>query len=68
MISNRVRGEDPSLEFDSLASEEFSALRQTAGARPPDRPAPAPNAFASPDSFFFPVEDNGGRLVPRTRK
>jgi len=67
MISNRVRTEDSALEFDSLASEEFSALRQ-AGARPPDRPAPAPNAFARPDSFFFPVEDNAGSPAPRPRK
>jgi DNA helicase HerA-like ATPase len=67
MISDRVRGEDSSLEFDSLASEEFSSLRQ-AGARPPDRPAPAPNTFARPDSFFFPVEDGPGRAAPKVRK
>ena len=67
MISNRARAEDSALEFDSLASDEFSSLRQ-AGARPPDRPAPAPNAFARPDSFFFPVEDSPGRPAPKLRK
>jgi DNA helicase HerA-like ATPase len=69
MISNPARSEDSSLEFDTLASEEFSLLRQ-AGARAPDRPtpAPAPNAFAAPDSFFFPVEDSPGRPAPKLRK
>jgi hypothetical protein len=66
MISNRTRSEDSSLEFDSLASEEFSAVRQT-GARTPDRPVPPPNGLAArPDSYFFPVE--GAPTGPRLRK
>jgi uncharacterized protein len=68
MISNRVRGEDSSQEFDTLATEEFSSLRQTA-ARLPERPVPAPSGvFARPDSFFFPVEDSSGRPTPKLRK
>jgi DNA helicase HerA-like ATPase len=67
MISNRVRGEDSSLEFDSLATEEFSSLRQN-GPRTPDRPVAAPSGggFVRPDAFFFPVEDN--RATPKLRK
>jgi hypothetical protein len=67
MISDRVRGEDSSLEFDTLASEEFSSLRQAAP-RTPERPVPAPNGggFVRPDAFFFPVEDN--RAAPKLRK
>src|SRR5262249_51317856 len=68
MLSNRVRGEDSSLEFDSLASEEFSSVRQAAP-RAPERPVPPPgNGFARPDSFFFPVESNAGGPGPRQRK
>jgi uncharacterized protein len=67
MISNRVHGEDSSQEFDTLATEEFSSLRQ-AGARPPERPVPPSGGFARPDSFFFPVEDSSGRPTPRLRK
>ena len=68
MISNRLRGEDSSQEFDTLATEEFSSLRQTSP-RTPDRPvAPPSGGFARPDSFFFPVESNAGGAGPRPRK
>jgi DNA helicase HerA-like ATPase len=69
MISSRASGDDGSLEFDALASEEFSPLRQ-AGMREPERPVPAPpnGGTARPDSYFFPVEQPGNRLTPRLRK
>jgi len=68
MISNRARGEDSSQEFDTLATEEFSSVRQ-ADPRAPDRPvAPPSGGFARPDSFFFPVESNGGGAASRLRK
>jgi DNA helicase HerA-like ATPase len=66
MTNSRGKSEDSSLEFDTLASEEFSPLRQ-AGLRNPDRPVPPPGGVAArPDSYFFPVE--GGPPGPRLRK
>jgi hypothetical protein len=66
MTNSRGKSEDSSLEFDTLASEEFSPLRQ-AGLRNPDRPVPPPGGVAArPDSYFFPVE--GGPAGPRLRK
>jgi DNA helicase HerA-like ATPase len=66
MTNSRGKSEDSSLEFDSLASEEFSPLRQ-AGLRNPERPVPPPNGTAArPDSYFFPVE--GAPTGPRLRK
>jgi DNA helicase HerA-like ATPase len=65
MSSSRGKSEDSSMEFDTLASEEFSTLRQ-AGMRNPERPVPPPNGLAArPDAYFFPVDDPnrpGGRL------
>jgi hypothetical protein len=66
MTNSRGKSEDSSLEFDTLASEEFSPLRQ-AGLRNPDRPVPPPGGVAArPDSYFFPVE--GGPPGSRLRK
>jgi DNA helicase HerA-like ATPase len=66
MTNSRGKSEDSSLEFDTLASEEFSPLRQ-AGLRNPDRPVPPPGGVAArPDSYFFPVE--GGPPGPKLRK
>jgi uncharacterized protein len=66
MTNSRGKSEDSSLEFDTLASEEFSPLRQ-AGLRNPDRPVPPPGGVAArPDSYFFPVE--GGPPGPRLKK
>jgi DNA helicase HerA-like ATPase len=65
MSSSQGKSEDSSMEFDTLASEEFSTLRQ-AGLRNPERPVPPPGgAGARPDSYFFPVDDPnrpGGRV------
>ncbi|HXW26440.1 MAG TPA: DUF87 domain-containing protein [Xanthobacteraceae bacterium] len=68
MVSSRGKPEDPTAEFDTLATEEFSLVRQP-GPRVPERPLPPPNGVAArPDSYFFPVEDNPNRPGPRLRK
>ena len=68
MISSRPSSDDAPVEFDALATEEFSPLRQTA-ARNPLRPAAvAPSVAARPDSYFFAVEDPPIRPASRLRK
>ena len=65
MISNRGRSEDSFPEADALAGQEFSSLRQP---RASEQAAAQPGTFTRPDSYFFPVEDNGGRPASKLRK
>jgi DNA helicase HerA-like ATPase len=64
-------GEDELEDFEAMASQEFSRVRQESPASAPATPAPAPairKSATAAESFFFPVEDPKPSPFSRIRK